>query len=450
MVIGRTSTACKASIIAVVLIANVGLLALPAVSQKLTRLDREQAQVMLDTVASDVRNSYYDPKLHGVDWNGKVREAKERVVKASTFSDALAAIAALLEALGDSHTFFIPPRNTVQVEYGWRFQLFGDRCFVTHVRRGSDAEAKGLKPGDEVLTINGFTPERASLWKMEYALHVIAPQRALQVVIRDASGKLRRIELAANVHQARQVLDMGEMTGRDSWLARLSAESQRHLFRARSEELGPELMVLKLPVFLSSETEVEGWIATARKHGTLILDLRGSYGGAESTMRHLLGSFFPADVKIADRARREGTIPVVAKSNPHKTFTGKLIVLVDSGSASAAELLARVIQLEKRGTVLGGTSGHTMEASFHSHYIGMNPVYIYGTEVSVADLIMADGKSLEHGGVTPDETLLPTAADLASGRDLVLAHAAELAGVKLSPEKAGEMFPYEWPPELKY
>lgn len=462
----------------VALIATLAVLTPPAVCQKLTRLDREQAQVMLDTVASDIRNFYYDSKLHGVDWDGKVRETKERIVKASTFTDAWAAIAALMEALDDSHTFFIPPWNTLQVEYGWRFQFFGDRCFVTHVRPGSDAEAKGLKPGDEVLTINGFTPERASVWKMEYALNLIAPQQALQVVIRDASGKLRQLDLAAKLHRSRQVLDVWEKTGRDSWLTRISAEDRRHLSRARSEELGSELMVLKLPV-VSSETELEGWVVKARKHGTLILDLRGTYGaaessylvgrlaradvgtilfevpgtygGAESTIRYFVGRLFPADVKIADRVTRAGTTPVVANSNPSKAFTGKLIVLVDSRSASAAELLARVIQLEKRGTVLGDrTSGRTMEGSFHFHQTGLNPVYTYGSQVSVADLIMADGKSLEHVGVTPDEVLLPTAADLASGRDPVLARAAELAGVKLSPEKAGEMFPYEWPPELKY
>ncbi len=57
---------------------------------------------------------------------------------------------------------------------------------------------------------------------------------------------------------------------------------------------------------------------------------------------------------------------------------------------------------------------------------------------------MSDGKSLEKVGVTPDELILPTGADLAAGRDAVISRAAEVLGFKISSEMAGALFPVEW------
>src|SRR5262249_9166820 len=155
----------------------------------------------------------------------------------------------------------------------------------------------------------------------------------------------------------------------------------------------------------------------------LILDLRSNPGGSVDTLKYLVGEVFEKETKIADRVGRKETKPEVAKSL-HNPFTGKMVVLVDSNSASAAELFARIIQLEKRGVILGDrTSGSVMEAKHYDERMGSDTVIFYGASITEWDLIMSDGKSLEHNGVVPDELLLPRAQDLATGRDPVLARA---------------------------
>jgi carboxyl-terminal processing protease len=182
---------------------------------------------------------------------------------------------------------------------------------------------------------------------------------------------------------------------------------------------------------------------TIRKDKVLIVDLRGNHGGLASAEEYFIRMFFDHDVKIFDKVERKKTSPEIVKKGPY--FPGKVIVLVDSESASAAEIFARVMQLEKRGTVIGDrTSGRVMEATgFYFASSGVD----YGAEVTIANLIMTDGNRLEHGGVTPDEVAFPQPLDLASGRDPVLSRAAQELGVTLPPETAGKLFPYEWPKE---
>ena len=85
-----------------------------------------------------------------------------------------------------------------------------------------------------------------------------------------------------------------------------------------------------------------------------------------------------------------------------------------------------------------------MVSKHYGHEIGMDIKVFFGSSITNADLIMADGKSLENVGVQPDEIVLPTGQDLAAQRDPALSRAAELLGVKLDAEKAGSFFPVEW------
>jgi C-terminal processing protease CtpA/Prc len=79
-----------------------------------------------------------------------------------------------------------------------------------------------------------------------------------------------------------------------------------------------------------------------------------------------------------------------------------------------------------------------MEARHYDESVGVDYKVFYGFSITSADLVMTDGKSLEGTGVTPDEMMLPTATDLAEGKDPVLSHAAELAGAKLDPVARGQ------------
>jgi carboxyl-terminal processing protease len=429
-------------------LASTVLSAVSAWPQEMSGNDRGRALDMLQVVANDVRKHYYDPKFHGVDWDATVAEAKQKIEQEKSFNMALSHIAATLDTLNDSHTFLLPPQHAFRHDFGWQYQMIGERCFVTRVRPHSDAETKGLKAGDEVLSINGTAPARDNLWKLKYTFSVLRPQPGLRLEVRAPNGDKRELEIAAKIREKKRVTDLtGENGASDIWDLIREDENLEHLMRVRFKEFGSDVIVMKVPEFAFSPAEVNDMIGKVRSHKSLILDLRGDPGGAVETLKFLLGGVFQDDVKVANRIGRKESKPEIAKAS-HNPFLGGLIVLVDSQSASASELFARVVQIEKRGVVLGDhTSGSVMESRHYEEKMGADTVIFYGVSVTEEDLVMTDGKSLEHTGVTPDQVLLPSGDALAHGRDPVLARALELVGVKLSSEDAGKLFPYEWPPE---
>ena len=57
-------------------------------AERLTGRDRADKQEMLRIIYSDVRNNYYDPKFHGVDWDAKFAEAQGKIAKAISITEA--------------------------------------------------------------------------------------------------------------------------------------------------------------------------------------------------------------------------------------------------------------------------------------------------------------------------------------------------------------------------
>ncbi len=413
----------------------------PLAAQSLSRSDRERGRVMLEQVREDIERKYYDPSYGGYDLRGKFAAAQERMRTAASLDEVMSIIAQLAVEMGDSHTFFVPPLRTIRADYGWEMRIVGDSSFVTEVRRDSDAARQGLAVGDAVVSINGYQPSRANLWQLRYLFDLLRPQRSLRVVVQSPGGAPRQLDLAARAIQRKRVLDLtGQDGGDDIWAIIRDLESSSDRYKHRYAEVGERIAVWKMPLFESDRLNIRDLSARARKRESLILDLRGNSGGAEKSLLSLVGLFFDADRQIATLRRRKGNTPLVAKSSGNDRITGTVVVLIDSESASASEILARTFQLTGRGKVIGDRSaGAVMRSRAWGHMYGGETAVFYATSVTDADVIMPDGGRLEGQGVTPDEIILPSSSDLAAGRDPVLARALAMLGVTTTPAQAGEL-----------
>jgi carboxyl-terminal processing protease len=411
-------------------------------AQRDMKLQRKYGLVMLKAVKDDLEENYYDPNFRGVDIEARFKAAEARIKEADSVGHIFGAIAQMLFELNDSHTFFLPPHSSNRVAFGLQMQAVGDKVFVIAVKPGSDAEKKGVRVGDQVNSVHGFLPSRESLWKLTYMFYTLRPQPGLLLALQSPEGSQRRLEVTASVKQGKVIVDLG---GLDYIGRSRDAEDEDRYNPQRHVEVGDNLLVWKAPTFVTNEAEVEEIMSKARKREALILDLRGNPGGYAETLEWFAGYFFDEEIKIADLKGRQNIKPTLSRPQGARGFKGKLVLLVDSKSASTAEIFARVVQLEKRGVVIGDrTAGAVMQSRIHGHKLGTAPPILYGANVAGADVIMADGKSLEGVGVTPDELLFPTAADLAARRDPAMSRAAAMLGVELPPDRAGSMFPVQW------
>ncbi len=414
----------------------------------ISKADLQRALGILDAITKGVQDLYYDPKMNGVDWSSVISNAKVRMAQSNSLNEALTQIAIAIDSLHDSHTRFWPPARPYHLDFGFEYQMIWSLCFVMRVEPGSDAEAKGLKPGAQILSINGTAPTRQNLRSIEYLDQVLNPKPEMQLELLYPSGERQKIDVKAKTIMSSDLAYRSGAGVRYDVIR--NSENLIHRMRPQLVQFG-DVGILKLPWFVypvahswSQPTEADKFYDLPGKiHNdrALIVDLRGNHGGLVDASDYFISMFFDHDVKVCDKVERKKTSPEVVKKGRY--FSGKVIVLVDSESASAAEIFARVVQLEKRGTVMGDrTSGSVMESTnFYFASSGID----YGAHVTVANLIMKDGNSLEHRGVTPDEIAFPQPLDLASGRDPVLSRAAQEVGVTLSPEEAAKLFPYEWP-----
>jgi carboxyl-terminal processing protease len=409
--------------------------------QGLTKNETYLIHGMLENAYETVKAHYYDPTFRGLDWDARYREYEEKLKAATSVDRAEAVVASFLSGLKDSHTNFFPPARTFDVDYGFVLGLVGNETFVTHVRPGTDAAPK-LEPGDRVLTLDTLTVDRENFLGVLYVLNTLAPRATSTFELTRPNGQISTVEVKSVVKPKRVVRTL--TNGNEISAVDKEQQDAQRAFQSRVFEM-QDVTIWKLPGFFLEDAAVDQLFATVRKHAKLILDLRSNPGGRVVTLDRIIGNLFDRDVTVVTRTTRAGRIVEHAPTRGRNAFTGDVVVLIDSRSTSAAEILARVVQLEHRGIVLGDRSGGAvMESLSYPFRMGNDALAYYGFSVTEADLVMTDGHSLENVGVTPDEVTLPTAADMAAGRDPALAKAAQRLGLRLDPVAAGKLFPDEW------
>lgn len=399
------------------------------------KLNRERGQNMLREIKNAIRDNYFDKNFRGIDLEKEYDKARDEIKGLETNSQIFGVIAAFVLKFNDSHTRFFPPGRANRPEYGFRMQMIGDQCFAVGVLLNGPATEAGLREGDRILQVGPHVPTRNNLWIINYILYSLSPQEKLEMLVSGEDGKERRVAIKTRLKSIKE----REKEQKE----REKKKEKEELFKCY--EFSEEVVGCKLETFVVKKEHIDKMMKFIEGHPKLILDLRGNGGGYVKIEEYLLGHFFDRDVKIGDFVTRTKTEKRIAKTRKKNIFAGELIVLIDSESASASEVFARVIQLEKRGRIIGDISRGAVMTSVQFSMAnirgasGFETFSIYGMNLTIADLIMSDGNRLEDVGVLPDLPIGPSQYALANKNDPILAYAVGLFGAKITEREAGEL-----------
>ncbi len=409
-----------------------GLLSVSAgsvLAQQPVGQQRGRMKDVLRNVSQEIRKSFYDPGMRGLDWEGLTNEARAKIDKAQSTSDMLTAIFALVDKLQDSHTVFLPPDRPVKVLFGFEAQAFGEEVRISHLKEGGRADRAGLLPGDRILSINGYGVDRASIDLAMLFWRVLRPVAVMEIDFVRGTDSPRKVRVEAEVKQKALITDLTSV----ETVYALVREAERHKETFLYNVDADGIAYLGLPSFSVDPDFLGRVVGKVKRSRATVVDLRGNLGGAKDSVVHFTGYFSDKPDTIAEVVGRSKTEPLAVKPRQPR-LTGPLVVLVDSQSASASEVFARHVQRTGRGVVIGDrTAGRATLAQFVSMSHGVDTVMFYGVEVAVGRIVFPGNEELEGRGVTPNANCVPTSEDQREGRDPCLELAMSEARKALTP-----------------
>lgn len=383
------------------------LLAQPVSAQAPSPDRMRMNQRVFDRVWNEVRRTYYDPHLHGVDWQAARDRYRPQALAAADDRGLYRALSGMLDLLDDDHAGAQPPASVRRQErlrqrravIGFTLaREEGETYRVEQVRSGSPADEAGIGLGWRLRAVDGRD------WGPEFD---VVEGRPVTLTLIDDTGAERETVVTPRVMEP---------------VPAFSADRSRPgvlVLRAEGFEAGLGRWVAEQLRDLPSETDV-------------VLDLRGNPGGRLMEVEAVLACFLPRGEDWARRTGRTGRVVLLrteADCDGRATpVANDLAVLVDGSSRSAAELTPAALQQSRRAVVVGErTAGAVLISQDTSLPDGGR------LSLSRADLIMRDGRRLEKNGLTPDAIVARTAEDRRAGRDPQLEAAIRLLQDPLPP-----------------
>jgi carboxyl-terminal processing protease len=258
----------------------------------------------------------------------------------SVYDDSLSddAIQGVLSHL-DPHSYYIPAADQVEMNedlqgnfqgIGVEFQIFSDTVSITNVLPEGPSEKAGLQVGDQIVRVNdslvagnGITAER-----IKKLLRGPGASRVTVTMFRNHS--LKPFEIQRGIIPL-PALDASYMLNKESGYIRINKFS-----RTTFQEFLTALEMLE-------------------KQGMkkLVLDIRGNGGGIVDEAVNMADEFLGNDELIVYTEGRKSPRKDYRAQRPGSFESGKLILLVDEGTASASEILAGALQDWDRASIVG-------------------------------------------------------------------------------------------------
>jgi len=334
--------------------------------------------------------------------------------RASETDLAYAAVEGMLQSLHDSHTGFVPPslyqeikrRESGQAAFsGVGIVLLhrDGQYYINEIYPGGPAEQAGIRVFDRIVAVDGHATTSLADDEVSKMIRGTAGSRVTLTLLRTGSADPIDVPIVRGAIHVPTVTD-----------------------RMLPGQIGYVRLYEFVPGVGSS---IRNAVQDLRGGGmrALVLDLRGNPGGLVSELRDVSAALLPQGSPVLQMRTRAGrSIVMQTPSQPIVPATVPIVVLVDEGTASAAELLSAAIQEQGRGVVEGTKTAGAVEIG-----ITIDLPEGAGMSVTVARVTTGKGARLEGQGVTPDTAESLTSQAMDQGHDSQLDRAIEILDTQL-------------------